>query len=166
MNNLWAISGENGVGKDTVGTLLHGYLGEHYTIEKFAAIANECYKLITGMDFLSLPREEKELNRADFKRFCEDLRRDMGTDVWTNALFRRYDHSSNWIITDLRFTPEVKRIHNLGGILIRVTHSPLTHKERELFREQGFRYFIVNDEDISTLSLKVGDIVNVERRGV
>ena len=177
MNNLIGIMGADGVGKDTVGRILQilsyfrkkdikyskelvlDYLQDKnldlnlslYQIKKFATKAVECYKIITGIDFHDLPREEKELVRQPFVAFAEGQKKIFGDDIWCRALFADYkpritreqiikfngetdyfnvvaprNKISNWIITDVRFPCEIEAIRERGGIIIYVSKD---HKE-------------------------------------
>jgi hypothetical protein len=161
MNKLWGISGSNGIGKDTVGKLLQARLGDGYTIEKFANIPVQCYKLITGIDFHDIPREEKEEIRADFIQFCQGMKT-RSDSIWVEALFKSHKQDSKWIITDVRFIPEVKAIKKRGGLLIMISEQPLSVMIKKSLSQKGYNYFLVNDEDIEALSLKVQDIIDAE----
>lgn len=173
--SIIAISGRKNSGKDLVGKIIQYLLidwnkvvenydikkpltfeqyqnsafnGENlsgWEIKKFAGKVNEAYKIITGVDFLSLPREEKELQRADFIKFAEWVKEIFGDDVWIKGLMREYKPNyfggidtydekgnhiskpikigSDWVITDLRRKNELKAVKEKGGITIRVNRN-------------------------------------------
>ena len=103
--------------------------------KKFADLPNEIYKSITGIDFHSLSRIDKEKEREEFISFCEHLKL-WDTDVWVNSLMKDYNPVTfdykgsinkeiigdwvypNWIITDLRFPNEYKAVQKRNGLHI------------------------------------------------
>lgn len=164
--NLIGIAGFAGSGKDTVATIIQGLTlkqsneqivnnlnNKYFTayisnwqIKKFAAPVNDCYKIITGVDYLSLNREEKELHRTNFRDFANKTKEVFGEDVWVNALMGQHKLTShkyktgikdsgieeevfeepeypNWIISDVRFLNEAKAITDRGGIVVRVNRE-------------------------------------------
>lgn len=191
------ISGANGVGKDTVGKIIQ-YLtsgcddimsyGEYQTsqskyrtdsnwqIRKFASKVNHSYKLITGIDFHSLSREDKELERPRFIKFAESCKDVFGGRIWVNAGFIDYipinkptlqDPSCepifpNWIFTDVRFEEEVSEIKRHNGIIIYVYKNDVyvtTDKLASNFKD----YVIINNGTIEDLIPKVKTILIKEQ---
>lgn len=160
MKNLISISG-NGPesGKDTAGLIIQylvcldkNTLAPHqmsfkeferapvsneiqsgWQIKKFAAKTTEAYKIITGVDFHKLNREEKELERPRYRDFANKTKEALGEDVWVDALFLDHKppklseyHPSKWIITDCRYPQELEAVKERGGLTIRVTRYPET----------------------------------------
>lgn len=41
-------------------------------------------------------------------------------NIWVNATFSKYTEEQNWIITDVRFPNEVKKIEELGGTTVNI----------------------------------------------
>lgn len=121
MNRLIAISGENGSGKDLVGYIINQLLKDAYEIQKFANCPIRAYKTITGIDFSSLKREDKELHRHQFIRFCESIKGVLGQEIYSKKLFQEYTTHCRWIITDLRFSYEEKEIKDRDGYVFHVT---------------------------------------------
>lgn len=134
-----AISGSNGVGKDLVGKIIKDLLPA-FEIKKFASTVNDCYKLITGVDFHSLNRENKERHRSKFIEFAEIQKKIFGEDVWVKNLFIDYvkklplwiffekttdditfkkEHPC-WVITDLRFQVEYDAVRERKGVFINI----------------------------------------------
>jgi len=114
-NNLIGVSGRIGAGKDTIGEIIqylneshftseNGYSFEEYLeetkleskpnnkyqIRKYASKTTEAYENITGVNYHSLSREEKELERPKYVEFAEECKVIFGKDVWINALFVDY----------------------------------------------------------------------------
>jgi hypothetical protein len=63
--------------------------------------------------------------RFALQRLGTDIcRKHLGDDVWTDTLFRRIkekgDHKRIYVIDDVRFVNEAKRIYNEGGSLFRL----------------------------------------------
>jgi len=149
-----AITGNNGSGKDTVGAIIQYLIFKdrvekgiiplfNYTVKdmprvgfqmsgwmnkKFASSVTECYKFITGVDFHSLSRQDKELHRPKYIQFAQQQKVLFGDDVWVKSLFREYGSFSNWIITDLRFNVEEQAIREHQGLIIKVVRieAPVT----------------------------------------
>lgn len=123
----------------------------------------------------------------------ELFRNQLHPDVWVNSLFSQYtkthyfrDTASyspetraieldypKWIITDLRFKNEKKRIEELGGITIRVnritgnvlidndTHivTDWQHPSETELDDEEFDYVITNDGSLDDLTEKVRQIL-------
>lgn len=136
-------SNEDCCGKDTVGIIIQELLLGHTTeeildsfnngfgtkeqredsgwkIKKFATKAVKDYKFLTGIDFHTLDREAKELERPKFIRFVEACKELEGSGIWVKALFRDYMDQCNWIITDVRFIDEIMTIREKKGVIIYV----------------------------------------------
>ncbi len=45
-------------------------------------------------------------------------------NIWVYSMFRRMDHSKNYVIADVRFPNEIQKIKEDGGIVIRVKKGP------------------------------------------
>ena len=99
-------------------------------------------------------------------------------NIWINSLFKEYNGSQKWIITDVRFKNEADLILDKSGILIRVERpcpqcSQIGfHKmscsigklrehasETELDNYKNFTYIIENTDGIEELILKVKEIL-------
>ena len=114
---LIGISGKISSGKDTVGKIIRILTSSpHFTneavldflekdsyksnwqIKKFATIPTEIYKKITNIDFHSLSRTEKELERPNFIDFINNkVKQVFGKDVWVNALMSEYKTKSTLV---------------------------------------------------------------------
>ena len=45
-------------------------------------------------------------------------------NIWVYSMFRRMDHSKNYVIADVRFPNEIQKIKEDGGMIIRVKKGP------------------------------------------
>jgi hypothetical protein len=45
-------------------------------------------------------------------------------NIWVYSMFRRMDHSKNYVIADVRFPNEIQKIKEEGGMVIRVKKGP------------------------------------------
>ena len=206
------ISGKKNSGKDTVGRIIQLFFAKYseediidilekkhsiyeilpfidetnWQIKKFATIPTEIYKKITNIDFHSLSRTEKELERPNFIDFINNkVKQVFGKDVWVKALMREYfcthsDHAlngidcPNWIITDVRFINEAEAILNKESILIRVNREfpvntddlkpyDFEESETELDNFDKFNYVIDNNDSLENLIVKVKEILIKEK---
>jgi len=94
----------------------------------------------------------------------EAIRTHLHPDTWVNALFSDYESDySKWIVTDVRFMNEVKRIKENGGILIRVEREDSIKSEHvsetELLDYNGWDYKISNNSSIEDLVSQVKSIL-------
>lgn len=206
------ISGKKNSGKDTVGRIIQLFFAKYseediidilekkhsiyeilpfidetnWQIKKFATIPTEIYKKITNIDFHSLSRAEKELERPNFIDFINNkVKQVFGKDVWVKALMREYfcthsDHAPHgidcpdWIITDVRFINEAETILNKEGFLIRVNREfpvntddlkpyDFEESETELDNFDKFNYVIDNNDSLENLIVKVKEILIKEK---
>lgn len=107
------------------------------------------------------------------KLATEAMRNRLHEDVWVNALFSDYvpemygDDSMRtlpkWIITDVRFLNEAKRIKDNNGIIIRVNRPGIgpvnSHLSEIELDNYSFDYYIDNSKDIDYLSDQVKEIM-------
>jgi len=162
----------------------------NWQIHKFATKVNESYKLITGIDFHALSREEKEKERPKFIIFDESCKNIFGESVWVDAEFRDYrnfhtDKFSvrqglsepeypNWIFTDVRHYVEFDKIKEIGGIIIHIIKDKpgITDEvintnfyiENDIISTKIVNdYTIVNNGTIENLILKVKNILIKEK---
>lgn len=65
---------------------------------------------------------DKKLTVREFlqRLGTEAIRNNLHPNTWENALFADYLDTSNWIITDVRFSNEIKALNKRNGITIRV----------------------------------------------
>ena len=214
---LISVSGKINSGKDTIGKILQILLNnphlnnegvlsflkkdinfdspyyKTWQIKKFATIPTEIYKKITNIDFHSLSRADKELERPNFIDFINNkVKQVFGKDVWVKALMREYfcthsDHAPNgidcpnWIITDMRFLNEMEAVKKRGGITIRVNRPcdicggsgyhkmscPVSksgeHLSETSLDSAEFDYVIDNNGTIEELIEKVREILIKEK---
>lgn len=131
-----ALIGENGVGKTTVSKIFKRLFkknNKNLKRKSFAKKVNKTFFQITGTDFHSLSREEKEKVRPLFIKYAEGCKKVFGEDVWVKGVFKNYDSKSDIIIDDLRFPIELEAVKQRGGIIIEII------KGNETAYEEAYR---------------------------
>jgi hypothetical protein len=149
----------------------------------------DAYKL--GHAVIAVPdesREEKFLSyqhinfRDAVKQFATDgARKIIDNDIWINQLIpfnypweESFDYANICVITDERFENEVKRVHRLGGINIKIRRSfaedaiiedakrrgKEVHLSDMLMPDHWFDYIIWNDNSLGELKQKVFDVMD------
>ena len=101
-----------------------------YDNHAFADNVKMCISIITGIDYKELFVEEIKNSdsgigevltyRQLMQQFGTEVGRTLDPDIWIKSLFKDYDSSMNWIITDVRFENEANTIIRNGGILFRI----------------------------------------------
>lgn len=159
----------------------------NWEIKKFADNVVKSYKLIKGVDFHKLSKEDKEKERYLFIEYAQACKKIFGEDVWVNSLMKDYlstfnswnsknykgsyvDSSGetypNWIITDVRFSNEIKVIDN-KGFTIRVVKDievqGFEHISETSLDEFIPNYTIDNNGTIKELIVKVREILIKEK---
>lgn len=158
---ILAIHGSNGSGKSTLAGILHNLLveDERYIRKSFSTAVNTCFKAIYGIDYSSLPRDEKELIRPDFVEFAETMKRYYGTDVWVNAMFSNSgDDELFWIVDDLRFLNEATTLltrHDTPCKFIELIKPGVRNNLNML----KYDYSIVNDKSMASLFMEARKIL-------
>ena len=162
--NIIGIAGLAGSGKDTIGgaiVALGKLQRERWEIKKFASGVKLIASILTGhkvQDFESQEFKNAKLGPEWSDMTVRDMLQKIGTeamrdnlhpDTWVNALFSKYEYNSKWIITDVRFPNEVKRIKQYNGILIKVVRPGVAamdhYSERALDDFDGWDHVIIND---------------------
>lgn len=147
-----SISGNKGAGKDYAGKIIQiltifpempteivikninkKFSNHIFHIKKWAEIPNKAFKIVTGIDYSNLPREEKEMVRPLFISFANDYMKGcFGEDIWVLRLMQQYipvtkednqfnkrelinyksypEFYPNWIITDTRLKIEFEAL--------------------------------------------------------
>lgn len=105
-----------------------------WRIRSFAYTAVKMYQYITGINFYTLSRNDKEQERPRFREFCESMKGIFNSNVWVNRLFKDYKPDSYWVIPDLRFKVEYEKLYDEQAIIIGLRESekedfpfPCTH---------------------------------------
>jgi hypothetical protein len=97
-----------------------------WQVKKFADKTTKCFKEITGIDFHSLDRDEKEKARLKYIEFAEKSKEIFGKDVWVNALMSEYKPTNldeNGLIT----------VINDYGIKVSVKPNPILFPEELIY---------------------------------
>jgi hypothetical protein len=96
----------------------------------------------------------------------EGARNIVHPNFWVNGLFSSFKPNSQWVITDLRFLTEYRRIREENGILIRINNPRATivqhQSETELDPIVSWDYVINNTGTINDLLEKVRSILREE----
>jgi hypothetical protein len=84
-------------------------------------------------------------------------------DLWVLSTFRNWNSSSDWIITDVRYTNEANEVLKRGGILIKVNRnsssSADTHaSEQGLEGFEDYDFVINNNHDLINLQDKIYEL--------
>jgi len=110
----------NGIGKSTVCDFIIDKLEENISMysfniieSSFSEMPNEAYEIITGIDFRSLEREDKEKERNRFITFCEQQKAIFGNEVWFSQVIRDHKNHECIVISDLREDAQLKIINSL-----------------------------------------------------
>jgi hypothetical protein len=87
-------------------------------------------------------------------------------DTWINSLFNNYNsHTSNWVITDIRFKNELECIKKHNGFSILISRDICNNKDTHsseigLDNNIDFNYTLVNNyETIEKLKIEVVEII-------
>ena len=200
-----AIGGRMGSGKNTVCDIIQDLCNKHnglkFEQKAFAGKLKEIASLLTGIPVekfedqefkkQEMPPEWNSFGKPVTYRYflqalgTDALRDHLNTNVWCNALFSKYTEDSKWIITDLRFPNELKKVKEKDGITIRVerpcsycnklknhafgcknilnTHGGLLHLSETSLDSAEFDYEIINDVGIPELIEKVRKILEKEK---
>jgi len=149
--------------------------GSGFEIKKFASKIKQIASILTGEPLVKW--EDQEF-KAEFMPEAwglmtyRDLLQKIGTeamrdvihkDIWVNAMFADYYHTSKWIITDVRFPNEADRVLAKGGMLIRVVrdskYNSYHPSETALDNYKHFDVTITNDGTLEQLYEKVATIL-------
>jgi hypothetical protein len=137
------ITGAAGAGKNTLADLIQQQYPEYdFQIVAYATKVKQVYTVITGETVQDTPEWKAGYlpywgmtRRTMLQRIGTDCMRDhLDTDVWVKSLFAEMDPNKNYLITDVRFPNEVRRIlQERDSIVIRVvrpTSGPIKERHR------------------------------------
>lgn len=188
---LIGVSGKARHGKDTVSNMIQEIVSKEgtraYEIRAFGDAVKNVAAAMTGLPhpgnwettedkeaFLGpewdTVNEDGETVRMTRRKFLTTLGTDAVTsnlhiNAWINMTFRDYDASeSTWIVKDVRFFNELKRVRRFEGVTIRV-HDPrkpskdMHASETQLDEVSDWDFFIVNDGTFEELETKVRQVL-------
>lgn len=78
-------------------------------------------------------------------------------NIWVNSTLKDYTYSDKWVISDLRFPNEARRIKDLGGFLVKVVRDEVPVVENEHASEKAldkfdnWDYIVYNNYDLESL---------------
>ena len=183
MSLLIVISGNKGVGKDTVANFMQDMF--HYTLCKtfaFAKPIKEITSILLGVPVDTLDEyKDKSVHeiglteisksmtpRSYYKQIGDMFCKNFGKEVFAKIILKQIEESSFEfnVITDMRFRHEYNLLKELKPIFIRVKSNRVkldtTHySETDLLylSDDTFNYVINNDGTIRDLFLRVKGIV-------
>lgn len=133
-----------------------------WQVKKFSKLPNKLYKKITGVDYLKLPRVDKERERPSFIKFCESMKHVFGADVWASSLLKDYNKDCLWVITDLRFNAEYDELFlYTKALLVHITSpNSIDNGVEDELSDVKWDYEIVNDGSLEDLVNKVQSMLN------
>lgn len=117
------LSGYSGVGKDTVAKMLvpRGY-GQLAFADSIRALAFDLDPAVH--DQVQMFGWDKAKQNDYVRRYLQKLgvtaRKYLGPEVWVNAAMLRVGATGNYVITDVRFPNEARRIKTMGGKVVRI----------------------------------------------
>jgi hypothetical protein len=177
------ITGKKRSGKDTSAD----YIIENYDFEKKLSIADplkEACRILFGFNDEQLYGEVKDAMDPYWKCTPRDVFQYLGTDIlrndikkiipnignnfFLNLLTRKIEENAetqNIVVADLRFQNEIDKIHDLGGIIIKVTRpnlvSETTHESEDNDKLKDIDYVMINDGSKETLYKRIDDIMSL-----
>lgn len=92
---------------------------------------------------------------------AEGLRERICQDIWVKYLFNKFSDKSHWIIDDVRFIPEAKKIIEKGGIIVKVRRDEAEKGEIEL-PDKYVKYEIHNNGTLEDLKNQVEELLKME----
>ena len=135
MSKIIGISGKIGSGKSEVAKIIKElYPQFDFKIVAFADKLRDVYEIITnekiasGKDY----SQEWKLDKAPYLNISrrqvlqgvgDGLRNIIDQDIWVNALVTSFNIGENYIVHDVRYLNELKRLEGLGGKIIRVIRN-------------------------------------------
>lgn len=137
------ISGKIGSGKTYTAKYIKNKLLQ-YNFEKksFGYNVKKIVSFLTGIPMTTiLSRKAKSIYLSEWNMTLGEMFQNIGTealrdnfhsDVWILSMFAKYNDNKNWIIDDVRFSNEAKKIKELGGILIRLEGDPKGVRKKDI----------------------------------
>ncbi len=104
-----------------------------------------------------MPRTHREL----LIDFANGLREKISDDVWVKHLFSTWTENSYWLIDDVRFLTEIRKISDLGGLIIRVRRDNI-QKDQFDIPDKYIHYEINNNGTLAELEDQIKEIIKIE----
>lgn len=169
------LSGFGGTGKDSVRDILekeYGYKGGAFAdaLRKMALFMDPYFpetqctyvELVQQLGYDSAKRLHKCV-RDYLVKLGEGARQSIGPTVWIDALLVPSKLQAEWfdkplVVSDVRYPNEAKRIHELGGVVVRITRPGVNAAhptEEESLAATPYTYLLENDGTLDDLKVKV-----------
>jgi len=115
MDRIILLTGDDGVGKDTVAEMLRESIkNTHVTNIKSSCV--RLYNELVGVNWNNLSGAEKRIHRPVFSNLCEGIKVTLGKEVFAertvNTIYNCPDKNTLFIIPDLRFIEEYNVFNN------------------------------------------------------
>ena len=179
---LIILSGKSGSGKDTVADYL---LTKGFTKLALATPVKDIVSIITGWDreLLEGTTEESRKFREEVKSpYCKtgrellqyigtDLfRNQLSEDVWINILISKIQKGVNYVVSDVRFNNEIKKLLELDDIKVKPIYiirelgqsqnQGQSHSSETSLSFESFPYiYVENNSSYSDLYNKIDQIL-------
>jgi hypothetical protein len=180
MNQVIAVSGKKGTGKDEFYKIASKYIKEKYDLEyenkKFADRLKQICSFLTGIPLDHwydrkyyddvVPLWDITIRQFMQQLGTEAIRDKLNVNSWVYSLFSELDNDSRWLITDLRFQNEAKFLYDRNFIKIRVNrpgvHGDDKHRsEIDLDNYNHFDFVIQNDGTLEEYEQKIHKIIDM-----
>ena len=104
--------------------------------------------------------------RKTLQHTGETCRAILGQDIWADTLIQHIDTAHTWIVTDLRYVNEAKKLQSLGATLVRIERpgvGPANDHTSETNLDSWMQWDVrvVNDGSLSDLRERARHIVSV-----
>jgi hypothetical protein len=186
---LIGVTGDKRAGKDTVAKLLcehYGYMRYaladpmrdallaldpyvgHDAFNDVGVRLSEAFDTFGGWEGLKASQYALEVRRLQ-ERFGTEAGRDVhGNGLWINALVKRmngdgmYPYAADVVVPDVRFDNEADWVHDVGGVVIKVTRPGTTqtgHASSAGIHPTSVDYHIRNDGSVLDLKVKLHEVM-------
>lgn len=175
---LVGILGKKRAGKDTISD----YLEKKYNFNKiaFATPLKEVCKILFDFSDEQLYGDLKEVVDPNWGMSPRHMMQYLGTDIlrkqikddmWINIVRNKYlkytkeNKDYRMVISDVRFPNEIKAVHDLSGIVIKVTRPSINNKDQHesetlIDTINDYDFEVINDGTMEDLYNKIDKIIN------
>ena len=160
MKKIIAICGSKRSGKDTLATLICNNFTEFEHVKISSKLKVMCQTLFNfTQDQIEsdlkdeidprwhiTPRKAMQFMGTEIMQYkIQDLLgTSIGREFWINSLIESFDDCRSYIISDLRFHHEYKRIKQMGGVIIKVVDNDMINSDDHI-SENEFQHFPMVD---------------------
>ncbi len=175
--------GKKGHGKDTCADFVCSLDQQYQKIAIADALKRTCIDLFDLTELQVYDRIGKETVDVRWNKTPRKIMQEVatyfkdtyGSDFWINIALKAISVKNSqsslnyFVISDVRFQEEIDKIHEAGGVIIKVLR-PCEVSNDEHISEKGIDflsadYFILNDKDLEKLMAEVGYILSSTKSG-